>query len=69
MTQLQLLTAQEAQLRLARVRKMMQQQHVGTIILSDFANIAYLTGRVFSGYVVVDAEAPTRYFVQRPTGI
>lgn len=36
------------------------------VLVSDFANIYYLTGRVFAGFVAVGSDRTVRYFVRRP---
>lgn len=61
-----LLDAGEAALRLAKVRAQMAADGITDALVRDFANIYYLTGRVFDGYVYIPAEGPARYFVRRP---
>ncbi len=59
-----LLPVEEQQLRLGHLRAAMATARVDAILVSDIANIYYLTGRVFSGYVYVTAEEmPVVYFV------
>lgn len=65
-----LLPVEEQQLRLGHLRAAMATARVDAILVSDIANIYYLTGRVFSGYVYVTAEEmPVVYFVKRPSGL
>lgn len=64
--QLQLLTCEESQLRIEKVRAEMQQTGIDAIIISDNANLYYLTGRVFSGYIYLPAKGPVVSFVKRP---
>ncbi len=56
-----LLSADEVRRRLLRV---------GTVVptlISDNANLFYLTGRVFSGYACLSANGGIRFFVKRPS--
>lgn len=69
MNQVQLLQPQELATRIDRIRRLMQAQGIDALVINSFANIQYLTGRVFNGYIVVSLTAPVRYFVQRPTGM
>lgn len=65
-----LLPVEEQQLRLGHLRSAMASARVDAILVSDIANIYYLTGRVFSGYIYVAAEdMPVVYFVKRPSGL
>ena len=68
--QLLLLTADEADSRIARVRQAMLDSHLSSILISDNANVYYLTGRVFRGfiYISLDRERPI-YFVRRPAAL
>lgn len=62
-----LLPEEEQQLRLARIRQALGTEADG-ILLRDNANIYYVCGRVFSGYVFIPADAALKpvYFVRRP---
>lgn len=67
---LQLLSDEEATLRLNKVRTEMRKSEVGAILISDNANIFYLTGRVFTGYIYISSkETPVRFYVRRPVGL
>ena len=48
-----LLQPDELKLRVAKVREGMQKQSLDAILISDNANIYYLSGRVYSGHVYV----------------
>ncbi len=61
-----LLDAAEAARRLSKVRACMSADGIGSALIRDFANIYYLTGRVFDGYVCIDMEREPKYFVRRP---
>lgn len=52
--------------RIASVRKGMAASGIDGALVSDNANIFYLTGRVFTGYVYIPAEGEVIYFVRRP---
>ena len=58
-----LLSPEEQQLRLSRLAVDMP------MLLSDSANLFWLTGRVFSGYVYLAPGQSPRYFVKRPSSL
>lgn len=62
-----LLERNELLLRLSKVKDAMELSGIDTALISNNANIFYLTGRVFSGYVMIslDSSLPT-LFVKRP---
>lgn len=60
-TQLQLLSPAEVELRVSRM------QLEAPALIADNANIFYLTGRVFAGYVYLTPAGRVHYFVKRPT--
>lgn len=64
-----LLQPEEQALRIAKIRKEMQSQLLDAILIGDNANIYYLSGRVFSGYVYVPAEGDVLYLIRRPVGL
>lgn len=66
MNSLVLLTADEQQLRLQRLRTLMADAKTDAILITDNANTYYLTGRVFSGYIYIPLEGKVRYMVRRP---
>ncbi|MBO4945723.1 MAG: aminopeptidase P family protein [Muribaculaceae bacterium] len=66
MNSLVLLTADEQQLRLQRLRTLMADAKTDAILITDNANTYYLTGRVFSGYIYIPVEGKVRYMVRRP---
>ena len=63
---LQLLTDQEAALRISKVVEAMPQE-MDAILVSDNANLFYLTGRVFLGYVLIQRTGSDTYFLRRPS--
>ncbi len=65
--EINLLGKEEQQLRLARVYAAMRQSGISSGIVRDNADIYYLTGRVFRGFIFVSPslEWPV-YFVRRP---
>lgn len=62
---LQLLENSELKERLGRIRPMMAAAGLDAMLIADHADQYYLTGRVFEGYVYVDADK-IHYFVRRP---
>lgn len=67
MTDLMLLTPDESALRVERVRSQMAASRADAVLIGDNANIYYLTGRVFCGYVYLPLEGGMRFFVRRPS--
>ncbi len=66
-TEINLLGAEEQGLRLSRVRGLMRSAGIGAALVMDLANIYYLTGRVFRGYIYIsDGDDAPIYFVRRP---
>lgn len=66
LTRLRLLSHEESQTRLDKIRAMMAADNLRAILISDNANKYYVTGRVFAGYVYIPLEGPVMYFVRRP---
>ncbi|MDE6099489.1 MAG: aminopeptidase P family N-terminal domain-containing protein, partial [Paramuribaculum sp.] len=64
--QLNLLPHNEAALRIEKVRSAMAAQNLEAVLIADNANLYYLTGRVFAGYIYIPAIGETRCFVRRP---
>ncbi len=61
-----LLSHDEQQLRLSRVRGLMKQAGLDAVLIADFANLYYLTGRVYSGYAYIGGrDGEQMYFVKR----
>lgn len=63
---IQLLSDEELALRLNRLRIAMSASGIDEALICDNANIYYLTGRVFSGFVLVPTEGELLYAVKRP---
>lgn len=63
-----LLSDEESSLRMAGVRARMKASGIDAALVRDFANLYYLTGRVFDGYIYISAESEVApiYFVKRP---
>ncbi|MFI3290220.1 MAG: M24 family metallopeptidase [Rikenellaceae bacterium] len=61
---------QELSLRWAKVKRVMTQSGVEAMIVSDNTSLIYLSGRIFSGVVLLlaDEEQPL-FFVRRPVGL
>lgn len=64
--QLQLLDRNELSARLTRVRTAMAHAGLGCALLSDNANIYYLTGRVFCGFIYIPMSGNPIYALRRP---
>lgn len=63
-----LLDDEELSLRLGRVRELMSKTGLKCALISDYANIFYLTGRVYAGWIYIDAEiSRPLYLVRRPS--
>lgn len=69
MKPLNLLDPQEAQLRFGNLRRQMEAEKTDAVIITDNADIYYLTGRVFDGYIYVTPEGIPIYFVRRPVDL
>ena len=64
---LQLLPPDDFNLRLFRLRILMAASGVDAILVSSNANIYYLTGRVFCGYIFIPLTGSPKYAVRRPS--
>lgn len=64
---LQLLPAGEIDARLGKVTAAMAQADIDGVLISDNANLFYLTGRIFCGYIYVSRDGGIRYFLRRPS--
>ena len=63
-----ILSTDEVLLRLDRIRDLMKINNTDALLISDNANLFYLTGRVFTGYVYITTET-IHYFIRRPIGM
>lgn len=66
MAELLLLPKEEQARRLDEIARMMCEASVDLSIICDNAMIYYLTGRVVSGWILVDCEGRAVVFVKRP---
>lgn len=69
MNTLLLLTHEEHSTRISKVREAMTARSIDALLVSDNANIYYLTGRVYSGYIYIPAEGEVLFAVRRPVGL
>ncbi|MCM1518517.1 MAG: Xaa-Pro peptidase family protein [Pseudoflavonifractor sp.] len=69
MNTLLLLTPEEHALRIGKIRKAMHGNGIDALLVSDNANIYYITGRVFSGYIYIPAKGNVLFAVRRPVGL
>lgn len=56
----------EFELRLSKIRSEMEATSTEALLLTDNANIYYLTGRVFAGYAYIPLRGMPIFFVKRP---
>lgn len=66
MEQLLLLSAEEAALRRGKVQSLMRDAAIDGILVSDNANLFYLTGRIYAGFAYLPAEGEAVWLVRRP---
>lgn len=66
MQQLVILPHEEQQLRLNRLRDLMQEAGADALLVTDNANTYYLSGRVFMGWIYIPRKGEPIYFVRRP---
>ena len=64
---LQLLAADDLGDKLQRIRALMAQTGMDSMLIGDNTNIFYLTGRVFDGFIYLSPDGSTSYLVRRPT--
>lgn len=64
--QVNLLPGDEQKKRLARLDALMEAAGIPAALVRDNANIYYLTGRVFRGYIFLRPGSEPLYFVRRP---
>ena len=60
------LSVSEAKMRVDNIREMMRNNGFDAVLVGTNANLYYLTGGVFSGYVYIPAEGEALQFVRRP---
>lgn len=65
--QVQLLAADELQRRLGRIGEAMHELGLDSVLLCDNADIYYITGRVFCGWVYFSLTEGVSYYVRRPS--
>lgn len=69
MRQLLLLDHDEFLTRIGKVRSQMSAAQASAMLVTDNANIYYLTGRVFAGCIYLPAKGMPVLFVRRPVGL
>lgn len=65
--QVNLLPADEQKKRLSRIYALMDQAGIDAAVIRDNANIYYLTGRIFRGYIFLQRNCEPICFVRRPS--
>lgn len=66
---LQLLPPSEATLRLSKIAEGMERDGLDYILAGDNANLFYLTGRVFCGYILISRDAQMHIWLRRPSSL
>ena len=61
-----LLPSEEQSLRLSNLRRLMGESGISAALLGGNANLYYLTGRVYSGFIYLPVSGQEVYFVKRP---
>jgi len=64
-----LLPESEAAARLSRLQEMLREVGVDGLLVSDNANVLYLCGRVYAGFVYVPCQGAPLWLVRRPVGL
>ncbi|MCM1400540.1 MAG: Xaa-Pro peptidase family protein [Bacteroides sp.] len=67
--QLTLLPHSEQELRMNRIRQFMADAGIDAVIIGNNANIYYLTGRIFTGYIYIPLKGMPIFFVKRPHNV
>lgn len=62
-----MLTPEEQLRRLERLRALMSESKTDAVLIADNANLYYLTGRVFCGYMYIPLAGDPMYYVRRPS--
>lgn len=57
---------EEINLRISKVKELMIQKNISSILIASNTNIYYLTGRFFRGYVYLDIYGNSLWFVVKP---
>ena len=66
---MQFLPTEELELRQSKLQKLIKESDYDALLISSNANIYYISGMVFAGYVYVPAEGQTQFLIRRPVGI
>lgn len=66
---LQLIPDDDLVLRLGRLRKLMADDGMDSMLVGDNANKFYLTGRIFDGFIYLTPDGRTVYLVRRPSDL
>lgn len=69
MTPLVLLDHNEHMLRIEKIRAALAPTKAQAILVTDNANIFYITGRVFAGQIYIPLTGPLIFFIRRPVGL
>lgn len=69
MTPLILLDYKEYSLRVQKIRDALAGTKADAILITDNANIFYITGRVFAGQIYIPSHGPVIFFIRRPVGL
>lgn len=69
MNPLVLLDHNEHLLRIEKIRAALAPTKAQAILVTDNANIFYITGRVFAGQIYIPLTGPVIFFIRRPVGL
>lgn len=69
MNRLLLHDEEEFRLRSDKLRSQLRKAGVEAMLISDNADLYYLTGRVFAGFIYLPADGEPLFFVRRPIGL
>ncbi len=64
---LQLLSHKEVSLRISMIAQAMERERLDYILIGDLANLYYLTGRIFLGYILIGRDQRTTCWLRRPS--
>lgn len=69
MNPLLILDSEEHNLRIEKIRTALAHTSAQAILVTDNANIFYITGRVFAGQIYIPLQGPVIFFIRRPVGL
>lgn len=64
-----LLSLDEAAARREKVQRMLREKGIDALLVSDNANLFYMSGRVYAGFAYIPADGGIVWLVRRPVGL